>query len=217
MLPTAFIYLMGSFCKSVCAQLVSEAALKPQAASPIGILVANIFSDPRLYCREKSMISMLISKIFVACPVLFGVRGDESTHEGRARIGWRKIDGKFISEQAHFDRMSGIAAGYAAISLRDFSRSSKKNPYLAIYYWLAISAIVNTPPEEAFSTQFVVLKALIENSFSTFIKFYGDMGVAALQAALVEFPKRGPRGSASVDTLRTLGETLKKDHGLTLC
>ncbi|RKF74505.1 Nucleoporin GLE1 [Golovinomyces cichoracearum] len=215
-LPIAFIYLLGAFCKAICAQLVSEAALKPQAASPIGILAARVFSDRRLHWRGESLIDMLIAKMCVVCPVLFGVRGDESTREGRTRIGWRKIDGVFISEQAHFDRMSGIAAGYAAISLRDFSRTKWKNPYPATNYWSTLSIIVNTPREETFSTQFVILKSLIEHSFSRFITFYGDMAIAALHAALVEFPRRGAEGSASVGSLKTLGATLQKDHGLIL-
>ncbi|TQS37898.1 hypothetical protein Golomagni_01612 [Golovinomyces magnicellulatus] len=215
-LPIAFIYLLGAFCKAICAQLVSEAALKPEAASPIGILAARVFSDRRLHWRGESLIDMLIAKMYVVCPVLFGVRGDESTQEGRTRIGWRKIDGVFISEQAHFDRMSGIAAGYAAISLRDFSRTKWKNPYPATNYWSTLSVIVNTPREETFSTQFVVLKSLIEHSFSRFITFYGDMAIAALHAALVEFPRRGAKGSASVGSLKTLGATLQKDHGLML-
>ncbi|KAI6247655.1 mRNA export factor GLE1 [Erysiphe necator] len=215
-LPSAFIYLIGAFCKAICAQLVNEAALKPQAASPIGILAARIFSDPRFHWRGDSLIDILISKMFKICPILFGVCGDESTHEGRVRIGWRKMNGKFISDQAHFDRMSGVAAGYAAISLRDFSRTRWKNPYPPTNYWLTLSAIVNTPSKEVCSTQYVVLKSLIEHSFSRFIKFYGDMAIAALQAALVEFPKRGAENSASVGTLRTLCVSLQKDHGLVL-
>ncbi|POS87982.1 hypothetical protein EPUL_000228 [Erysiphe pulchra] len=215
-LPVAFIYLVGAFCKAICAQLVSEAALKPLAASPIGILAARVFSDPRLYWRGDSLIDILISKIFMVCPVLFGVHGDESTQEGRLRIGWRRMNGKFISEQAHYDRMSGIAAGYAAISLRDFSKTRWKNPYPPTNYWLTLSAIVNTSSKEVSSTQYVVLKSLIEHSFSRFITFYGDMAIAALQAALVEFPKRASRESASVGSLRTLRATLQKDYGLIL-
>ncbi|KAI1001454.1 hypothetical protein K3495_g6745 [Podosphaera aphanis] len=214
--PLAFIYLLGSLCKAICAQLVSEAALKPRAASPIGILAAKVFSNPRLLWRGKSLIDVLISKMFFVCPVLFGIRGDESTQEGRTQIGWRKLNGKFISEQAHFDRMIGIAAGYAAISLRDFSKSRSKNPYPPSNYWRALSAIVNTPSEQTFPTQFVVLKGLIEGHFPRFLFFYGDMAVAALQAALVEFPKRGAAANAAVGTLKTLGITLQKDHGLTL-
>ncbi|RKF65909.1 putative gle1-like protein [Erysiphe neolycopersici] len=213
-LPVAFIYHVGAFCKAICAQLVNEAALKPQAASPIGILAARIFSDPRLYWRGDSLIDMLISKIFIVCPILFGVCGDESTQEGRLRIGWRKTNGKFISEQAHYDRMSGIAAGYAAISLRDFSKTRWKNPYPPTNYWSTVSAIVNTSRKEVSSTQYVVLKSLIEHSFSRFITFYGDMAIAALQAALVEFPKRASEENASVGSLRTLCATLQKDHGL---
>ncbi|CCU77498.1 nucleoporin [Blumeria hordei DH14] len=215
-LPIIFIYLIGSLCKSICAQLVSEAAVKPLAATPIGILTAKIFSDPRLHWRGKSLIDVLISKIFIACPILFGVSGDDSTEEGRVRIGWRKINGRFISEQAHYDRMSGIAAGYAAISLRDFSRTKWTNPYPPVNYWFALSAVVSTPDRVNSPSRFVVLKSLVEHSFPRFIQFYGDMAIAALHAALVEFPKRGAESNPAVGTLKALGTTLLRDHGLRL-
>ncbi|CAD6498702.1 BgTH12-04363 [Blumeria graminis f. sp. triticale] len=215
-LPIVFIYLIGSLCKSICAQLVSEAAVKPLAATPIGILTAKIFSDPRLHWRGKSLIDVLISKIFIACPILFGVSGDDLTEEGRVRIGWRKINGRFISEQAHYDRMSGIAAGYAAISLRDFSRTKWTNPYPPVNYWFALSAVVSTPDRVNSPSRFVVLKSLVEHSFPRFIQFYGDMAIAALHAALVEFPKRGAENNPAVGTLKALGTTLLRDHGLKL-
>ena len=79
-----------------------------------------------------------------------------------------------------------------------------------------MSRIVNTPPEEASSTQYVVLKAMIENYEQRFMNFYGTAARAALQVALVDFPGRTTETTAAVSALKVLGDKLKRDVGLKL-
>lgn len=215
-LPAVFIYLLSHLSKAMIHQFASEVGANPKSAEPIGIVAAHLFSNPDFHWRGKSMIDILIAKFRVACPVLFGARGNDRTEAGRLAVGWRREDGRWISEQAHSDRMTGLGAGFASISLRDFSKASKKNPYPPSHYWTAMAKIVNSPPALISNTQYTVLKAMIDGHETRFLQFYGNAAIEALRTALVEFPKKAPATSHTAQALQVLGQVLQRDSGLAL-
>jgi nucleoporin GLE1 len=215
-LPSIFLYLVNIFAKAAISQFINEAGARPETADPVGVCVAAILSDPDFLWRGASMIDILLAKFRIVCPVLFGYRGSERTEQGRQRLGWWKDRGKWVTEQQHMDRMTGLGAGFAAISLRKFVASKKENPYPARNYWTAMARIVNTPSAEISNTQCVVLKAMVENYEQKFIEFYGSAAIAALETALIQFPTRAPQKSAAVNSLEVLAQVLKRDMGLTL-
>lgn len=239
-LPALFIYLLNLCSKYIVSQFINEAGASPDLADPIGVAAVQIFSKAEFLWRGESLIDIMIAKIRVACPVLFGIRGNDKTDDGRARLGWHKfkqsdfvfdvgIQGntqaqasgqsngaEWVSEQVHVSRMTGLGAGYAAISLRDFSKSRLRNPYHPTHYWQSMAGIVLTPPAERSATQYVVLKAMIEGYEQTFMKFYGNAARAALQVALVTFPQQSLETNAAVKALSVLGDKVKKDLALSL-
>ncbi|KAK3378551.1 GLE1-like protein-domain-containing protein [Podospora didyma] len=214
--PSVFIYLLNSFGKLAINQFITETSARPETADPIGVCIATTFSDPELLWRGKSMIDVLMAKFRIVCPVIFGYRGSEKTEQGRQRLGWWKDSGEWVPEQVHMDRMTGLGAGFAAISLRNFARAKKENPYPPRHYWTAMAKIVNTPAAEISNTQCVVLKAMIENYEQKFLEFYGTAGLAALRAALVEFPARALVKSPAVHSLEVVAQVLQRDTGLNL-
>jgi nucleoporin GLE1 len=216
-LPLMFIYLLSAVSKAAISQFAQEASSNPKAADPIGILVVKIFSHPGYYWRGKTLIDIVIAKFRVVLPVVFGIRGNDNTEEGRARIGWRRVDGQWATEQDHQDRMAGLAAGYASIALRDFSKSKSSNPYPPTHYWQAMASISSTPAHEQSVTQYVALRAMTEFYETRFLNFYGNFAKAALKAALVEFPNRSTLSSTpAVSSLKVLADKLKRDMGLDL-
>ena len=215
-LPSLFLYLLNHFSKAILSQFVNECGANTKAADPIGVAAAHVFSDSAFHWRGQSLIDMFIAKFRVICPVLFGYRGSEKTQQGRERVGWKRKDGAWITEQEHMDHMTGLGAGYAAVALRDFAKSKKSNPWPPSRYWEAFSKIVNTPPSEISNTQCVVLKAMIEHTEKRFIGFYGNAGIAALRIALVEFPAIAPEKTSAVRSLEVHGQLLKRTVGLDL-
>ncbi|KAL2269706.1 hypothetical protein VTJ83DRAFT_1890 [Remersonia thermophila] len=215
-LPSIFLYLINIFAKAAIAQFINEAGSRPETADPVGICVAATLSEPDFLWRGKSLIDMLLAKFRVVCPVLFGHRGSEKTEQGRARIGWWKDCGRWVSEQQHMDRMTGLGAGFAAISLRNFAHSKKTNPFPPREYWAAMARIVNTPAADISGTQCTVLKAMVEGYEQKFIEFYGTAALAALRTALIEFPARATQRSPAVDALQVVAQRLKRDTGLVL-
>lgn len=215
-LPSLFLYLLNILSKAAISQFISEGGARPETADPVGICLAATFSDPDFLWRGQAMIDILMAKFRVVCPVLFGYRGSEKTEQGRMRLGWWKDGGHWVPEQQHMDRMTGLGAGFAAVALRKFAASSKKNPYPPRHYWTAMARIVNTPPAEISDTQCVVLKSMVQNYEQKFIEFYGTAAIAALRTALVEFPARAPNKTAAVHSVEVLAQLLRRDSGLVL-
>jgi nucleoporin GLE1 len=191
--------------------------VSPKAADPVGVVAVQIFASNEFQFRGMPLIDILMAKFRVVCPVLWGVYGSDKTEEGRARLGWQRDDNRhWVTEQRHGERMTGLGAGFAAISLRNFSRSNLKNPYPNAKYWEALANIVNVPGEQATQTHYIVLKAMIENYEIRFLEFYGNAALAALKKALVDFPRQAKERSAAVSALQVLPEVLRNDKKLTL-
>lgn len=156
-----------------------------------------------------SMIDVLLAKYHAICPVLWGFYGNEATDVGKEAIGWwrERDDGRrFIPPQTHEERMIGLGAGFAAISLRNFSKTTRKNPMPNTHFWRACANILNVPPGEVQDTHLLVLSALLRHSALRIVGFWGDVGLALLRAAVVEFPaglgERKSAARASVEILR---------------
>lgn len=210
-----FIYLLNIFAKAVVDQLTTERAkiAEPIMVTAVSIFANNVFQANGSIC----LIDMLLAKYHKACPVLWGIYGDEKTVKGRARIGWKmdKETETWIDQQQHIERMVGLGAGYAALSLRDFSKSRMQNPYPAVNYWKTMSYMVNIPASEIQPTHFTVLKALIDGYIPRFVGFYGQAALVVLRKALVEFPAQAEKGPAR-DSVMIMPENIQKDMMLTL-
>ncbi|KAK2603487.1 hypothetical protein QQS21_004347 [Conoideocrella luteorostrata] len=215
-LPSLFIYLMNIIAKGIISQFINECGANPKAADPIGVFAAQVFSHNDFSWRGQSLIDILLAKLRVVCPVLFGSRGNDKTERGRQALGWKKDGPSWVPEQNHNDRMAGLGAGFASISLRDFSKASKKNPYPPTNYWKAFACIVNCPANEISNTQLVVLRSMIDGHEQRFLNFYGNAAVAALRLALVDFPKKAPANSSAAGSLRALADILHSEGGLAL-
>ncbi|KAL7823821.1 GLE1-like domain-containing protein [Trichoderma gracile] len=214
-LPSLFIYLLNICAKGIINQFINECSANPKAADPIGVFTAHIFSQKDFQWRGESLIDILMAKFRVVCPVLFGLRGSDRTERGRLAIGWKKDGPGYVTEQTHNDRMTGLGAGFASISLRDFSKTSKANPYPPVNYWKALASIVNSSANETSNTQYVVLRAMIEGHEQRFLNFYGNAAIAALRLALIEFPKKAPANAAAAHSLLAMVELLRNE-GLVL-
>ena len=193
-------------------------------AEPIGILAISIFAAKDFkWLGEVSLIDLLLAKLHYCCPILFGVYGSERTDAGRDRLGWQRNKEResekngrvWMPDQKHYERMTGLSAGFAALSLRDFSRTATKNPLPSDYFWCALARITNTPPQKITQTHLVVLKALLENNVVKFRSFYGSAALAALRRAVLEFPAMAPDGPGK-SAIGTLPMLFERDHGLKL-
>ncbi|KAL9619624.1 MAG: hypothetical protein Q9160_005811 [Pyrenula sp. 1 TL-2023] len=213
--PALLIYALNIFSKSIIAQLANEASVSPARAEPLGVIAAQIFPLPEFSFNQTTpLIDILLAKYHIVCPPLFGITGLESSAQGRNRLGWWKEMGKYIPSARHHDRMTGFAAGYAALSLRNFSKSRFRNPYPPHHFWETITWLLDLPPAAVQPTHLTILKGLIVQSVERFLVFYGEAAVAVLRRVFTSFLDRLPdavRKESQVGLLRTLGESLARD------
>ena len=220
--PACLLFLLNHFAKAIIKQFISESAVDPKSADPIGVLAVTVFARPQYLFNGQSLIDLLWAKYHKVCPVLFGISGSERTREGRLKVGWHVESSSFVRDQEHYDRTSGLGAGFAAITLRDFSKSKNANPAPNRIYWESLARILNTPAQEVQPTHFVVLKAMINNSVSRIIGLFGGAGVAVLRQALIAFPnEKGPqdengRKLPAVTAVQAMPLILQRDLHLTL-
>lgn len=209
-------YLLNIFAKSILRKHIVEARDADRFAEPAGIAAITIFASPDLRFGGESFIDIILAKYHHSCPVLFGISGSEKTEQGRKRLGWAKNgEGGWVTEQDHFDRMTGLAAGFGALSLRDFSKARSPNPFPPHHYWISLAGILNTPTEKVMRTHCVVLKALVEIHVEKFVGFYGGAAVAVLKVVVGAFVERVERTTESA-SLGMLREVVRGRCALTL-
>ena len=225
--PAVLLFLLNHFAKSIIAQFIQEAGSDPKAADYIGVLAVTVFARPQYLFNGQSLIDILWARYHRECPVLFGGArgGDERTRDGRLKLGWaqnRDERETFVKSEEHYVRQTGLGAGFAALTLRDFSRSKNANPAPNRLFWQAMARILDTPGSQAQPTHFVVLRAMVDNSVPRIIATFGGAGLALLRQAVVIFPeRRGPQDEKgkklpAVMALRNLADVLERDLHLTL-
>ena len=209
--PAVLIYLLNIFTKAVISQFINEAGGKPEAADPIGIVASHIFALPDFRWDNRPLIDILICKFHIVGPALFGIYGPEDTAEGKSQLGWRHdLDGSFIPSQGHYTRMTGLAAGFAALSLRNFEKVKVENPFPENNYWDAFAGIVSLAPHQITPTHFVLLQALIVNYETKFIGFFGGAAIAASRVAILELPRGSPQSIPAKSLAGLVGKLMKE-------
>ncbi|PYH44386.1 putative RNA export mediator Gle1 [Aspergillus saccharolyticus JOP 1030-1] len=212
--PAMLIYGLNIFSKALIAGLVTEAGIKTEHAEPIGIAAAQIFSHEPFIYKGHPMVDILLAKYRVFCPALWGFCGDEKTEGGRRAVGWRRDgpDGPWISEQAHAERMTALGAGYAAITLRNFGKTSRKNPFPNTMFWQSMHKILSIPVDEIQDTHITLLFAMLRNSAERIVGFFGHVGLGLMRLAIVEFPSKMPHQNMTVNQLKTLQGLYKQQN-----
>lgn len=213
-MPALLIYLLNIFSKAIIAQLVAEAGVTPKSAGPLGVLTAQIFSIDAFIYKGCPMIDIMLAKYHVLCPVLWGFYGSESNDTGKAALGWwrEEPNGPFVSRQVHEERMIGLGAGFAAIALRDFSKTTRQNPLPNTHFWKALAMVVNVSPAEVQDTHLTVLAAMLQFSAQRIVGFWGDLGLLTLHHAIVTFPATLPRKSSARSSVEILRDLYARDH-----
>lgn len=189
--PAFLLYMWICFEKFVLKQFEKEAAAADgRTIQEIGLIAASLLADPKYMWKGIPLTDIVLAKLHRICPILFGVRGTMNTAEGRIRLGWLPIDKASPSEEQYAQRMRGLGAGYAALSLRSFNAKAPAVPMSE--YWRAIVTICNTPTEHLWPGHFALLYGLIRDYYKKFLSFYGAPARGVLRRATIDLPTRAP-------------------------
>jgi nucleoporin GLE1 len=218
-----FIYLLNMLVKLAIPLMLTSATITTyNAIDPIGVVLSWIASHSDFRLNGNSFADVYLAKYHATAPVLFGISGPETTAAGRARLRWQRVaaeDGAepgWVTKQAYYDRLHGATVGWAALTLRDFSRvKSERSALPAWRFWRSVAALVNVPPQRLQRSHAVALRALVDQYAHLFVKFYGKAAVAALRKAVVEVPASAPAG-AGFEMVAVVRDNLRAKYGLVL-
>lgn len=215
-MPAMLIYAFNIFSKSLIAALITEASLNQGHAEPVGIIAAQIFSLDAFVYKGCPMVDILWAKYRVVCPALWGFYGSEKTEGGRRALAWwrESPDGPYISEQGHADRMTALGAGFASITLRNFGKTPRKNPFPNHMFWTAMHKILTIPVDEIQETHVILLSAMLKSSAERIVGFFGHIGLALMRRAIVDLPNALPRQSMGVNQLKLLKDLYKREKNI---
>lgn len=216
--PAMLIYGLNMLSKALISSLITEASINPAHAEPIGIVAAQIFSMDSFMFKGIPMSDILLAKYRVVCPALWGSTGNDKTESGRQALGWwrEEAGGPFVSEQTHMDRMTALGAGFSALTLRNFGKTQRPNPFPNTIFWTSVQKILSITPADMQDTQIALLHAMLRGSSERILVFFGQFGLALLRRAIVELPAALPRQTMSVNQLKLLKETYARDRSVLL-
>lgn len=206
--PALLIYGFNILVKAIISSLLTEASLHPSHAEPIGILTAQIFSTDAFIYRGLPLSDILWAKYRYVCPAIWGFYGDESTESGKRAIGWWRdpSSGGFVSEQAHVDRMTALGAGFSALSLRNFGKTPRQNPFPNTIFWHCVQKLLAIPLSDIQETHVTLLAAMLKSAADRVLGFFGAAGRAVLRRAVVDIPESRTQKTMAVHELRLLRE-----------
>jgi nucleoporin GLE1 len=207
--PKVFLYMVNYTCKVIVRQM-SVDCIDAGFAEPLGVCTATMFAQPDFKPQGHSMADMFLAKFHRSLPPLFGIFHDELTVEGRNKLGFRTD--AHGSRENWVSNAKGLARGYAAVTLRDFSRSKNQNPFPNRLYWESIARISTTPQPQQLMLHFAILDGLLDPHFiPRFIRCYGGYALAALRLAIIDFPTtRDRRKKSHEEQAKQLGNMLAK-------
>lgn len=215
-------YFLAFLAQQVVKIFTSYVHGAPERAEPIGVMLTSLFAQGDIqFTRQEltkpqtqSLFPIFLAKYHRVCPALFGITAPQSTAIGKRKMGWALLPAEddsqpkntFVSDQTHYDRMTGLAIGYSSFALRNFAASSTlSNPYPPLHFWKSLAQIINLPPDQVQPTHVCVLRYMFgHGGIGRFLLFFGSVGVAVLREAFIEFPNRLPEAIQKDSYVREL-------------
>ena len=218
--PSLLIYSFNILSKCLISSLLTEASVNLGHAEPVGIVAAQIFSLDAFIYKGIPMSDILWAKYRVICPSLWGLYGDEKTESGRQAVGWWHTEpngqGPYITDQEHADRMTALGAGFSALTLRNFGRAKRKNPFPNWIFWHSLYKLSSIPSNEMQDTQILLLGAMLRSSAERVVQFFGQFGLAALHRVIIDLPKELPRRTTAVNQLMLLKDLYLREKNIVI-
>lgn len=209
--PAFLLYMWIMFEKLLLKQFEKEASNEDgRIIQELGLIAASLFADQKYMWKGISLVDILLAKMHYICPIMFGVRGSMNTVEGQKRLGWMHIDKQPPTGEIYMQRIRGMSAGFAAMSLRAF----KTVPALPMSeYWRVLVHVCNTPPQDLYPGHFAILNGLMRDFYKKFLGFYGVQARGVLRRAVIDVPARAPeRCKDAAGIISVFREQWKKEN-----
>ncbi|KAK9484751.1 GLE1-like protein-domain-containing protein [Lipomyces starkeyi] len=203
-------WLLNFLSKSIVSQAETETTVSPMSAFPLGTLAVFMMS------KHDKLRDLLIARIVKKCPYVIGYSCSIDTEEGRIRMGYKRIEGKWEDDAMYCERMGGIASVWGVMTQIGFPLNSNiSHPYPMYHSWTFISRMLNLPPASLTNAHFTVMAAWWELTARRFLIAYGREGHKLLTTVWDAWTRAASdKRYPAAARLRILGEQWQ-EHGET--
>ncbi|KAK9237410.1 GLE1-like protein-domain-containing protein [Lipomyces kononenkoae] len=203
-------WLLNFLSKSIVSQAETETIVSPMSAFPLGTLAVFMMS------KHDMLRDLLIARIVKKCPYVIGFSCSINTEEGRIRMGYKRIEGKWEDDAMYCERMGGIAAVWGVMTQIGFPLNSNiAHPYPIYHSWTFISRMLNLPPECLTNAHFTVMASWWELTARRFLVAFGLAGRKLLTTVWDTWTRAASdKRYPAAARLRILGEQWQ-EHGET--
>ena len=177
----AFKWILNFVAKAIVHQAEVEVSVHGKAALALGSLALELLLVfPELHY-------FLMARFVKKCPLVIGYTCAIDTEEGRKRMGWRKDDEKWESEERYNERLGGICTLYSVMSRLSIDQSFSgysancKHPLPISRSWTMLSRLLNTPLKLVTDIHFVVAGSWWDACASQLLQAYGIQAKKLLQ------------------------------------
>ncbi|KAK9370650.1 GLE1-like protein-domain-containing protein [Lipomyces kononenkoae] len=203
-------WLLNFLSKSIVSQAETETIVSPMSAFPLGTLAVFMMS------KHDMLRDLLIARIVKKCPYVIGYSCSIDTEEGRIRMGYKRIEGKWEDDAMYCERMGGIASVWGVMTQIGFPLNSNiVHPYPIYHSWTFISRMLNLAPESLTNAHFTVMASWWELTARRFLVAYGLAGRKLLTTVWDTWTRAASdKRYPAAARLRILGEQWQ-EHGET--
>ncbi|KAK9387606.1 GLE1-like protein-domain-containing protein [Lipomyces mesembrius] len=203
-------WLLNFLSKSIVSQAETETTVSPMSAFPLGTLAVYMMS------KHDKLRDLLIARIVKKCPYVIGYSCSIDTEEGRIRMGYKRIEGKWEDDAMYCERMGGIASVWGVMTQIGFPLSSNiSHPYPLYHSWTFISRMLNLPLASLTNAHFTVMASWWELTARRFLIAYGREGHKLLTTVWDAWTRAASdKRFPAAARLRILGEQWQ-EHGET--
>lgn len=135
-------WTLNCYAKAMVSHAESQAHLAVQTAVPLAMVTILLWSDyPEL---GEYVIARLVKK----CPQVIGYGCSIETEEGRIRMGYKREDERWETQEAYSERISAMTAVFAALTQTKLGvKENIKHPFPIKHSWLFVARQLNKPTE----------------------------------------------------------------------
>lgn len=165
--PLAFKFILNFTAKAIVAQAETEVAVNAEdRVQPLARLLRGLLKNYPEF--EYFLSARLVKK----APHIIGYSCTIDTEEGRKRMGWKRVDGKWEDPVKYEERVSGIMALWAVMT--QLVEYGEELPlYLPAATWLYMARMLNTDLKLVDNSHFTGAATVWDVAAATFLDKYG--------------------------------------------
>lgn len=198
-------WVMNCYAKAMVSHAEGQAHLAVQTAVPLAMVTILLWTD------FKELGEFVIARLVKKCPQIIGYGCSIDTEEGRLRMGYKREDSRWESQESYSERIAAMTALFAAMTQTKLGQKlGIKHPYPIQHSWVFLARQINKQRDLLLNADYAAVAAWWDICCERFQLAYGKQGTKALTLATSEWTSQSAeKRYPAAARLHLLGEDWK--------